>query len=125
MHDLLAVRRSALEPICDDYAGSSHVKGIGMELSACFQNFFASLPGTGTTCKPELIVASLATAWRDASVHALSLALAVAFASRSSILIMATWIVIETSVCMVVVLSYATWCLILAVVCGALATAFA
>lgn len=124
MHDLLAARRSALEPIRDN-TGSSHVNGIGMELSAGLKIFFASLSGTGTTYKPELIVASLATAWHDASLHALNLSLAVAFASRSSIVILATWFFIETSVCVAVVLSYATWRVILAAVCGFVAMAFA
>lgn len=59
-----------------------------------------------------LAVAGLA-ALRSAALQ--SFALAVAFASRSSIFLLVTWLVVETGVRVAVLLSYAAWCFIFAV----------
>lgn len=62
-------------------------------------------------------------ALRSAAVH--SFVLAVAFASRSNVFLLATWLAVETSVRVVVVLSYAAWCLIFVVGMDVTAAAFA
>lgn len=92
-------------------SSSSSSSDIGQALCG----FFSS----SLTSSDAAAVASLA-ALRVAAVQ--SFALAVAFASRSSFLLVMMGLFMETGVRMAVVLSYAAWCLIFAV--GTLSATF-
>lgn len=113
MRDLLAARRYALEqPPPGD--GS----GIGMEFLGFISTSSCSSSSNNGVClsslerQRALAVAGLA-ALRSAALQ--SFALAVAFASRSSILLLVTWLIVETGVRVAVLLSYAAWCFVFAV----------
>lgn len=124
MRELLAARRAELVPPPRD--GSS---GVGMEFlgflasaSTSSSSPLSTINGVGSSLEHNkaLAVAGLA-ALRSAALQ--SFALAVAFASRSSIFLLVTWLVVETGVRVVLLLSYAAWCLIFAV--GTATMAFA
>lgn len=122
MRELLAARRAEL--VLPPRDGNS---GVGMEFLGFLASTSSSSPlstNNGVCLSLEhnraLAVAGLA-ALRSAALQ--SFALAVAFASRSSIFLLVTWLVVETGVRVVLLLSYAAWCLIFAV--GTATMAFA
>lgn len=138
MQELLAARqRSALaeKPLdvsdIDGGEGQSGSSSIGREFSWRFRGGILTLC---SSCSPSAsyddVCSSLEhhgalalAALRSSAVH--GCALAAAFASRSGVFLLATWLAVDTGVRVVVVLSYAAWCLIFVVVMDAAAMAFA
>lgn len=100
MYDLLAARRSALAPLSDG--------NLGME----FLGFLSSATSSSLEYHAALVLTWLATL-HTAALH--SFALAIAFASRSSILLMVISLLVEIGVRVTVMLSYVAWCLIFTV----------
>lgn len=99
-------------------AGSSDIgKAFWLFLSS-----FSSVSSSSSTISSDaaVVVATLLAALRVAAVQ--SFALAVAFASRSSLLLLAIGLALETGVRVAIVLSYATWGLVFTV--GTFSAAF-
>lgn len=136
MHDLLAVaRRSASEQqkqhqqrpsqggggrsssIATEFLGFTLASSISFSITSSSNNGARS---SSVERRQALALAGLATL-RAAALR--SFALAVAFASRSSIFLLATWLAVETGVRVAVLLSYAAWCFIF--VMGTATTTFA
>lgn len=100
----LSVRLDPLAAAAAHGAGSS-------DIGKAFWFFLSSISSISSS--DAAVVASLLAALRVAAVQ--SFALAVAFASRSSLLLLAIGLALETGVRVAIVLSYATWGLVFTV----------
>lgn len=109
------LRMRSLSLRLDPLAAAAAVHGGSGDIGRAFWGFlYSSLSSSDTA-----VVASLA-ALRVAAVQ--SFALAVAFASRSSVLLLTIGLALETGVKFAIVLSYAAWGLIFAI--GTFSVAF-
>lgn len=99
-------------------AAAAHGAGSSDNIGKAFWLFLSSI--SSISSNDAAVVASLLAALRVAAVQ--SFALAMAFASRSSLLLLAIGLALETGVRVAIVLSYATWGLVFTV--GTFSVAF-
>lgn len=114
------LRMRSLSLRLDPLAAAAAVHGAGgsSDIGKAFWVFLSSISSNSSS--DAAVVASLLAALRVAAVQ--SFALAVAFASRSSLLLLAIGLALETGVRVAIVLSYATWGLVFTV--GTFSAAF-
>lgn len=114
------LRMRSLSLRLDPLAAAAAAHGAGSsDIGKAFWFFLSSISSISST-SDAAVVATLLAALRVAAVQ--SFALAVAFASRSSLLLLAIGLALETGVRVAVVLSYATWGLVFTV--GTFSAAF-